>query len=39
MINYSDLNRRINTGNIFNLNRFGFTDTFEAGSLYSGLRL
>ena len=31
MKNYSTSSNRINVGNIFSMNRLGFTDTFEAG--------
>ena len=31
MKNYADSNRKIGTSNIYNINRLGLTDTFEAG--------
>ena len=31
MKNHSTSNQKINVGNIFNLNRLGLSDTFEAG--------
>ena len=38
MKNYSDAERRINTGNVFSLNRLGLEDSFEGGrSLTVGL--
>ena len=32
MKNHSDLERKINTDNIFNINRIGVSDSLEAGN-------